>query len=141
MIRNYQVGQQEFEFQRGVWSHRTKDLLPQRFEQLGNCPVQIHIGAALGCDLFDRAQDRGVMFAAELPADLGKRRRSELFDQIHRHLAGEGDGLRALRQLQVGREHAKVLPHAFLDHLNRRERMAQVDDFPSMLGVRSPDCA
>src|SRR5207302_1161497 len=72
-----------------------------------------------------RMQHRGMVLAAELPADLGKRGGGELLDDIHRHLARKGDRAGVAADLKVLFPQIEVLADAFLD---------QVDGDPLFLG-------
>jgi hypothetical protein len=60
-------------------------------------------------------EDRGVVLAAEALADVGKRVAGELPGEVHRDLAGKGDGLRAGLGAEVVRLDAEDLAHAALD--------------------------
>src|SRR5271155_2477728 len=61
--------------------------LLQRVHQPRDGAIQIFIRAAQLFDFVDGMQHRGVMLPAELPADLRQGGSSQLFDDVHGHLA------------------------------------------------------
>ena len=69
-------------------------------------------------DLVDGVQDGGVVLAAEGAADLGERGVGELAGEVHRDLAGEGDGLGAVLGPHVGELDAEELGRLPLDVLD-----------------------
>jgi hypothetical protein len=58
-------------------------MLLQSVHEAGDGAVQIFVGAAKFFDFVDGVENSSVMFAAELAANLGKRGRGKLFDDIH----------------------------------------------------------
>jgi hypothetical protein len=61
----------------------------------------------------------GVVLAAEGSADLGKGGVSEVAGEVHRDLAGEGDGLGAVLCAHVGELNGEELAHLALDVFDR----------------------
>src|SRR6266852_7719 len=110
----------------GQWRRCTR--LRKRVEQLIEGAVQVLVAAPQGIDLVDRVQDRRMVLAAELPADLRQRRRGELFDQVHGDLAGKGDGFRIAAHLQVLLAQAELLAHALLNELDGDLLLLRGDD-------------
>src|SRR5712692_3078129 len=60
----------------------------------------------------------GVVFAAELAADLRKRSGGKLFDNIHCYLPRICDRARVAADLQVLLPQIEVLTHSFLDQVD-----------------------
>ena len=63
--------------------------------------VQVFVGAAHLFDFVDRVQYRGVVLAAELAANFGKRCGSELLNDVHGHLPRKGDRSRIAANFQI----------------------------------------
>jgi hypothetical protein len=82
-----------------------------------------------GPDFADRVQHRGVILAAEGPADLGERGVGELPRQIHGDLTGEGHRFRPILGLQLGELDAEEFGNL---PLNQLDRSSWVRSFPAM---------
>jgi hypothetical protein len=82
-----------------------------------------------GPDFADRVQHRGVILAAEGPADLGERGVGELPRQIHGDLTGEGHHFRPILGLQLGELDAEEFGNL---PLNQLDRSSWVRSFPAM---------
>src|SRR2546430_1932239 len=65
----------------------SRDSSAQLLRHFIEQPVQILVILSALVNLLDRMQNRSVMFAAELPADLGEGSFSQVLGQIHRDLA------------------------------------------------------
>src|SRR5205814_6206240 len=69
-------------------------------------------------DLVHGVQDGRVILATEGAADLGQRRVRELAGEIHRDLARESHGLRAILRLEIGELDTVGLAHLALNLLD-----------------------
>src|SRR5713101_1225077 len=84
-------------------------------------------------DLVDRMQDRGVVLASELAANLRERSGGELLDDIHGHLAGESDRARIAADFQVLLPQIEVLTYALLDEVDGDALLLGSNDVPQHL--------
>src|ERR1700689_5133805 len=99
--------------------------------------VKIFVGLPQQPDFVDGMQNGSVMLPAELPADFGKRSRSELFNQKHRDLARKRNLLRVAAHLQILSAQTEMLAHTFLNLFDGDFLVLRFDDvFQNLLRRR-----
>src|SRR2546421_2550853 len=98
--------------------HTSPDLFDPRGQLLHEV-VHRAVLADQARDLGGRVDDRRVVAAAELLADLRERRIGELAREVHRDLAGIDDVLRASVAGELFEREAEALRDEFLDPLDR----------------------
>src|ERR1700730_15412442 len=91
----------------------------QRVHKSSDGAVQIFVRPPHLFDFVDRVQHRSVVLAAELAADFRQRRGSELLDDVHGYLPGEGDCSRVAADLEILLAEIEVLAYALLDQIDR----------------------
>src|SRR5882762_4095561 len=102
--------------------------LAERIHQLIDRAVQVLVAPAESIDLIYRMKDRGVMLAAELPADFRQRRLGKLLDQVHRNLARERDCFRIGTYFEVLLAQAELLANFFLNQVDGNPLFLRGDD-------------
>src|SRR5215467_935185 len=95
----------------------SQDLLLQAVQ----CGTQYAIAIFRFCDLFAGMDDRGVVFAPELPSDLGIRGVREFPTQIHGDLSRMYQCLAAAPRFQVGDLHMEARSDRFLNIIHRHD--------------------
>src|SRR6267378_1205137 len=89
--------------------------LAEGIHQFIDRAVQVLVAPAESVDLVNRMEDRGVVLAAELPADFRKGRLGKLLDQVHRNLARERNCFRIGTYFEVLLAQAELLANFFLN--------------------------
>src|SRR6185312_14832396 len=98
---------------------RSSDMPRQQVRQELDLLLEHVVLDAQRLDAAAGMQHRGVVAAAEAPADFGQRACRELARQVHRDLPRPGDAPGALRRLEVAHVELVVLGGLALDVLDR----------------------
>src|SRR6266853_3191010 len=102
--------------------------LAEGIHQFIDRAVQVLVAPAESVDLVNRMEDRGVVLAAELPADFRKRRLGKLLDQVHRNLARKRDCFRIGAYFEVLLAQAELLADLFLNQVDGNPFFLRGDD-------------
>src|ERR1700704_2861281 len=105
---------------------RSQDLLLQTVQRGTQCTVVVF----RFYDLLAGMDDRRVVFASELPPDLGIRGVRELPTKIHGDLSRMHQRFAAATGFQVGDLHMEARAHCFLNIIHRHDLFLGADQIP-----------